>query len=49
MSILDRPRLLTAILIAVCVILYPIIFQGQFLVGIGIVVGAWPLAAQDSC
>jgi ABC-type branched-subunit amino acid transport system ATPase component/ABC-type branched-subunit amino acid transport system permease subunit len=40
MSILDRPRLLTAILIAVCVILYPIIFQGQFLVGTGIVVGA---------
>ena len=40
MSILDRPRLLTAILIAVCVILYPLIFQGPFLVGTGIVVGA---------
>jgi len=40
MSILDRPRLLTTILISVCVILYPLIFQGQFLVGTGIVVGA---------
>jgi ABC-type branched-subunit amino acid transport system ATPase component/ABC-type branched-subunit amino acid transport system permease subunit len=40
MSILDRPRLLTAILIAVCVILYPLIFQGPFLTGIGILVGA---------
>lgn len=40
MSILDRPRLLTAILISVGVIVYPLIFQGQFLVGTGIIVGA---------
>ncbi len=40
MSILDRPRLLTTILISFCVILYPLIFQGPFLVGIGIIAGA---------
>jgi ABC-type branched-subunit amino acid transport system ATPase component/ABC-type branched-subunit amino acid transport system permease subunit len=40
MSILDRPRLLTTILIAACVILYPLIYKGQFMTGMGIVVGA---------
>jgi ABC-type branched-subunit amino acid transport system ATPase component/ABC-type branched-subunit amino acid transport system permease subunit len=39
MPILDRPRLLAAILIAAGVILYPLIFQGPFLTGIGILVG----------
>jgi ABC-type branched-subunit amino acid transport system ATPase component/ABC-type branched-subunit amino acid transport system permease subunit len=40
MSLLDRPRLLATILIGAAVLLYPLIFQGQFLTGIGIVVGA---------